>query len=266
MTDREPHVQELLDLSGKKALITGATGYLGSAMARGLAEAGAAVVVSSRSRQRAQAFAETLPAADGVAHHGVELDHIDPASIDRGFAEAIQCAQRIDILVNNGNLAVDADWKDVTAEQFNQQLANGTGYFLLARLLRNHVVERGAPGNVILLGSMYGQVGSYPQTYRDICKISPVGYHMLKGGVIHMARHLAVCWASDRVRVNCLSPGPFPRDTVSPVLIERLSEKSPLGRMGLPHELKGAIVFLASDASSYMTGQNLTIDGGWTAW
>jgi len=266
MTDNEPNVQQLLDLSGKVALITGATGYLGSAMARALAEAGAAVVVSSRSRERAQAFAKTLPQSNGISHHGVELDHIDPASVDRGFAEALRCAGQVDILVNNGNLAVDADWKDVTPDQFNQQLANGTGYFLLARLLRDHAVERQAPGNVILLGSMYGQVGCYPQAYEDICKISPVGYHMLKGGIIHMTRHLAVCWAADRIRVNCLSPGPFPRDTVSSVQVERLSEKCPMGRMGLPHELKGAIVFMASDASSYMTGQNLTIDGGWTAW
>lgn len=81
-----------------------------------------------------------------------------------------------------------------------------------------------------------------------------------------MARHLAVYWAKDRVRVNCLSPGPFPRDTAPVDMVERLSQKSPMGRMGQPHELKGAIVFLASDASSYMTGQNLIIDGGWTAW
>ena len=81
-----------------------------------------------------------------------------------------------------------------------------------------------------------------------------------------MTRHLAVYWAKDGVRVNCLSPGPFPPDRVSRTMVERLCTKSPMGRMGTPAELKGAIVFLASDASSYMTGQNLVIDGGWTAW
>src|SRR4029077_9706244 len=88
----------------------------------------------------------------------------------------------------------------------------------------------------------------------------------LKGGLIHMTRHLAVYWARDNVRVNCLSPGPFPSEKASAAMVERLCTKSPMRRMGRPSELKGAIVFLASDASSYMTGQNLTIDGGWTAW
>jgi len=88
----------------------------------------------------------------------------------------------------------------------------------------------------------------------------------LKGGIIHMTRHLAVYWAADGVRVNCLSPGPFPAEKAPAEMVERLKTKSPLGRMGLPVELKGAVVFLASDASSYVTGHNLVVDGGWTAW
>jgi gluconate 5-dehydrogenase len=132
--------------------------------------------------------------------------------------------------------------------------------------VRNHAVARQAPASIIMLGSMYGLVGSYPDAYKDICAASPVAYHALKGGIIHMTRHLAVYWAKDGVRVNALSPGPFPSPKADAKLVERLSEKCPLGRMGRPHELKGAVVFLASDASSYMTGQNLVIDGGWTAW
>ena len=117
-----------------------------------------------------------------------------------------------------------------------------------------------------MLGSMYGLVGSYPDAYRDVCPPSPVAYHALKGGVVHLTRHLAVYWAGDRVRVNCLSPGPFPAPNAPAEMVRRLTEHSPMKRMGLPHELKGAVVFLASDASSYMTGQTLVIDGGWTAW
>ena len=119
---------------------------------------------------------------------------------------------------------------------------------------------------MILLGSMYGQVGSYPDAYEGVCAPSSVAYHALKGGVIHLARHLAVYWAPNGVRVNCLSPGPFPSPKAPAAMVERLKTKSPMKRMGEPSELKGAIVFLASDASSYMTGQNLVIDGGWTAW
>jgi NAD(P)-dependent dehydrogenase (short-subunit alcohol dehydrogenase family) len=114
---------------------------------------------------------------------------------------------------------------------------------------------------------MYGLVGSYPDAYREIGPASPVAYHALKGGIHQMTRHLAVYWAADGVRVNSLSPGPFPNPETAPAaLIGRLETKVPMARMGKPSELKGAVVFLASTASSYMTGQTLVIDGGWTAW
>jgi NAD(P)-dependent dehydrogenase (short-subunit alcohol dehydrogenase family) len=260
----EPTVRELFDLTGKVALITGGTGHLGSAMARALAEAGASVVVSSRERERARAAADALPGP--AQHHGVALDHMDPASIERGFADALAAAGRIDVLVNNGHEAQPNDWTTVTAEQFTRHLANATGYFLLARLVRNHSVGRGTPASVILLGSMYGQVASYPDAYDGVCPASPVAYHALKGGIVHMTRHLAAYWAADGVRVNCLSPGPFPTEKAPAAMVDRLKTKLPMKRMGRPHELKGAVVFLASDASSFMTGQNLIIDGGWTAW
>jgi gluconate 5-dehydrogenase len=262
----EPTVSELFDLTGRAALVTGGTGHLGGAMCRALAEAGAAVVVASRDAGRAERAAAALPRPGGAVHHGVALDHTDPEALERGFAEAVARAGRLDVLVNNGHEAEPADWTTVTAEQFTRQLANATGYFLLARLARNHAVARRAPASVILLGSMYGQVASYPDAYEGICPASPVAYHALKGGVIHMARHLAAYWAGDGVRVNCLSPGPFPGAAAPAALVERLKTKLPMKRMGQPHELKGAVVFLASDASSFMTGQNLVIDGGWTAW
>ena len=117
-----------------------------------------------------------------------------------------------------------------------------------------------------MLGSMYGMVGSYPEAYEGIGPASPAAYHVLKGGIIHLTRHLAVYWAKSRVRVNCLSPGPFPGPAAAAEMVERLKTKSPMARVGEPHELKGALLFLASDASSYVTGQNLVVDGGWTAW
>jgi len=263
----EPTVQSLFDLSGRRALITGASGYLGSAMARALAEAGAVVVAASRDLHRARQSAASLPVVGGGPHVGVKLDHLEVAALEAGFQDALDQVGGIDIVVNNGQGGPANDWTDVTPAQFQQQLANAAGYFHLARLLRNHVVARQAPGAVIMIGSMYGVVGSYPDAYQSICSASPVAYHALKGGVIHMTRHLAVYWATDQVRVNCLSPGPFPNPTKVPAGLEdRLSEKCPQHRMGRPHELKGAVVFLASEASSYMTGQNLIIDGGWTAW
>ena len=123
-----------------------------------------------------------------------------------------------------------------------------------------------APASIVFLGSMYGLVASYPDAYEGICPASSVAYHTLKGGIIQMTRHLAAYWAADGVRVNCLSPGPFPSEHAPAGLVDRLRTKLPMKRMGQPYELKGAVVFLASDASRFMTGQNLVIDGGWTAW
>lgn len=263
----EPTISTLFDLTGRVALLTGGTGHLGSAMARALAEAGASVILTSRSPDRAREAAAALPRRGDAVHHGIALDHMEADALEDRFAEAIRLAGQIDVLLNNGHQGMPPnDWSDVTAEQFSQHLANATGYFVLARLLHDHAVQRGAPASVIMLGSMYALVGSYPDAYEGIGKASPVAYHTLKGGILHMTRHLAVYWARDRVRVNCLSPGPFPSAKANPEMVARLRTKLPMGRMGEPSELKGAIVFLASDASSFMTGQNLVIDGGWTAW
>ena len=265
MPTASEHVLDLLSLKGKVALVTVATGHLGSRMAEALAEMGASVVVSSRRLAEAVAAASRLPKQD-AEHHGVEIDHMEEPSIETGFAAAVKAAGRVDVLVNNGHEPLAQDWSTVTGEQFTRQMRNLTGYFLLARLMRNQVAERRGHGSIVFVGSMYGSVGSYPAAYEGISAASPAAYHALKGGVVHLTRHLAVYWAPDQVRVNCLSPGLFPSPKAPSALVDRLTEQCPMRRIGSPHELKGAVVFLASNASSYMTGQNLIIDGGWTAW
>jgi len=262
----EPTVQQLFDLTSRIALITGGTGHLGSAMSRALAEAGATVVLTSRQIEKAEAAAAMLPTPNGAKHLGMVLDHMQPDTLESAFQAIVDRAGQVDILINNGHEALASDWTTVTAEQFSRHLQNATGYFLLSRLLRDHVVARGASGSIVLLGSMYGVVASYADAYEGVCPASPVAYHTLKGGIVHLTRHLAAYWAKDDVRVNCLSPGPFPTEKAPVEMVTRLSTKLPMKRMGTPQELKGAIVFLASDASSFMTGQNLLIDGGWTAW
>lgn len=259
----EPTIPQLFDLTGKTALISGASGWLGGAMSRALAEAGARVIVTSRDAAKAAEAAASLP---GAGHFGVVLDQMDAESVARGFTEAAEHAGAIDILINNGHEANASDLTTVTREEFDRTLANATAYFDLARRFRDQVVARGGTGSVVMIGSMYGVVGSYPDAYAGVVPASPVAYHALKGGIVHMTRHLAVYWAKDGVRVNCLSPGPFPSGKANLQMVERLITKSPMGRMGRPDEVKGAVVFLASEASSYMTGQNLLVDGGWTAW
>ncbi|MCA9230460.1 MAG: SDR family oxidoreductase [Planctomycetales bacterium] len=263
---QEPTIHKLFDLSGKTALVSGGGGYLGAALASALAEAGARVALTSRTQERAEEAAAALPKVASGSHLGVELDHLRPESVDHCIEMVAQQLGSIDILVNNGNNHTALDWVETTPEEFTKQLSNATGYFQLARHVRRFAVEREAAASIVLIGSMYGVVGSYPDAYDGVCHASPIAYHTLKGGLVQMTRHLAVYWAKDRVRVNCLSPGPFPASTAPREMVKRLEAKSPMGRMGLPHELKGALLLLASDAGSYITGQNLLVDGGWTSW
>lgn len=267
MTTSERNVNDLFNLSGKVAIITGACGWLGSAMSRALAEVGARVVVTSREATQASEFAATLP---GEGHLGLGFDQNDTDSSPGFVAEIVAKMGQIDILVNNAYGGPAPNIDTATAEEFDQAYHTGvSAYFVLARDVANHLRERGAAGSIINIGSMYGVVASYPDAYEDLPVNSPPNYHGLKGGVVHLTRHLAAYWAKDNIRVNTLSPGPFPTQKTKdaqPDFIARLDRKVPLGRMGLPEELKGAIVLLASDAGSYITGQNLLVDGGWTAW
>jgi gluconate 5-dehydrogenase len=263
----ERNVLELFSLRGRVAVVTGACGWLGSAMSRALAEVGATVVVTSRDAAQAAAFAAELP---GEGHLGLALSQSDTDAIP-GFVETVvEQLGRIDVLVNNAYGGTAPTIESATAEDFDRAYHTGvTAYFLLAREVARHLRERKAPGAVINIASMYGVVGSYPEAYTDLPTNSPPNYHALKGGVVHLTRHLAVYWARDGIRVNTISPGPFPKPethTQLPEFIARLEAKTPVGRMGRPEDLKGAVVLLAADAGAYITGQNLLVDGGWTAW
>ena len=262
----EPTVENLFDLTGRVALVTGGAGWLGRAMCQALAECGARVVLASRNVERCRAVAVELP-GEALAF---PLDVNDEAAVRGCVDRVVEEAGRIDILVNNAYSGPRAGLDDATAEDFQQSLLTGvTAYFVAAQQVAHHMRARGEGGSIINVASMYGMVASYPEVYVGTDINSPPAYHAVKGGVIHLTRHLAVYWAGDKIRVNALSPGAFPPPRVADErdeFLQRLSTKVPLGRMGEPHELKGAVVFLASDASSYMTGQNLVIDGGWTAW
>ncbi len=267
MNSTERNILDLFSLQGKVAIVTGACGWLGSAMSRALAEAGARVVVSSRDAEQAVQFAATLP---GSGHLGLGFSQGDTDTIPDFAGEVVQRMGQLDVLVNNayGGRAPDID--TATAEDFDQTYHIGvTAYFLLAREVMFHLRKRQASGSIINIASMYGVVASYPTAYEGLSVNSPASYHALKGGLIHLTRHLAAYWAKYNIRVNAISPGPFPKPETCakfPGFVPRLEEKVPLGRIGQPEELKGALLLMASDAGSYITGQNLLVDGGWTAW
>lgn len=271
MSEQERNVQSLFDLTGRVAVVTGAAGWLGGAMSRALAEAGATLAVTSRDAGQAQEFANSLPVVGGDrGHRGYGFSQADTDSIPAFVEQVVRDLGQIDILVNNAYGGTAPDIASATAEDFDQAYHTGvTAYFLLARAVADHLRARKAPGSIVNIASMYGVVASYPQAYEDLPVNSPPNYHGLKGGLVHLTRHLAAYWAKDGIRVNAISPGAFPKVQVKeglPDFIARLESKVPMGRMGMPEELKGICLLLASDAGSYMTGQNVLVDGGWTAW
>lgn len=258
-------VPDLFDLTGKVAFVSGGAGLLGTAFCEALAEVGANIVIASRNVEKCQALADRLEGD----HLTMELDLKDEEAIRRAIDATVEQCGRLDILLNNGYGGAAPNIADATAEDFQNSFAVGvTSYFVASQQAHRYMKATGG-GSIINIGSMYGVVASYPDAYEGLEYSSPPNYHALKGAVVHLTRHLAVYWARDNVRVNCISPGPFPRPETrkeSPEFIRRLESHSPMRRMGEPEEVKGALLLLATDAGSYITGHNLLVDGGWTAW
>jgi len=176
---------------------------------------------------------------------------------------------RLDILINCAYAGPVPLLDDVQFEDIDKGLHNGPGaYCIAAQQAAKHMRGVGG-GSIINIGSMYGMVTGYPDVYEGLTSPSSIVYQAGKAAIIHMTRYMAVYWAKDNIRVNCISPGPFLQGNIPermPEFARRIAEKVPLGRYGKSYEIKGAVVFLASAASSYMTGQNIVVDGGWTSW
>ncbi len=265
-------VAELFSLAGKVAFVTGGARNLGYDMALALAEAGADVALSSRSIESADAAAKRIAAATGRAALPVQLQVAEEAQVIRAVEAILARFGRIDILVNNaGNVTSTPESapfeKRSLSDWQNTIDANLTGVFLCSK----HVVARSMKprrsGVIVNIGSTTGIIGKDRRVYRG----TPMGgatldYHAAKGGVIAMTRDMAVYLAPDNIRVNCISPGGFWRGQPE-AFVKAYSDTIPLGRMGQDgKELKGAVVFLASEASSYCTGHNLVVDGGLSIW
>ncbi len=261
---------EIFSLAGKVAVVTGATGYLGSAMAFILAEAGAKVLVNSRSHERSGRLVEKIRSAGFLAEPAV-FDVTIEESVKEFFGSCL--GQSIHILINNA----------YTGEAGNIELSNSASYLasyevtLLAAhnllqqslpCLRKAVQESGE-ASVINVASMYAIVSPDQRIYDHSCSVNPPFYGAAKAGLVQWTRYAACEFGHEGIRVNSLSPGPFPSETVQredPGFIHALSKKVPLGRIGSADEIKGPVLFLASPASSFVNGSNVVVDGGWTCW
>jgi NAD(P)-dependent dehydrogenase (short-subunit alcohol dehydrogenase family) len=174
---------------------------------------------------------------------------------------------RLDVLVNATYAPQQKSLQDISGEDFTRSLGgNVAGAFLLARAAKQAMT---AGGSIIMFSSMYGHVAPDPSVYHAPMRPNPVEYGVAKAGIDQMIRYLAVSWAGEGIRVNGVAPGPFPQPPVQanhPDFVERLAKKVPMGRVGIAGEIAGAVIFLASDAASFVTGQCLCVDGGWTIW
>ena len=250
----------LFDLRGRVAIVTGASVGLGRQMAEGLAEAGAHLVLCARKQERCQQTAEELRSL-GVEVLALGCDVKDPGSVGAVVETAMQRFGRIDVLINNAGTSWGALAEEMTLAQWNKVIeTNLTGTFLFSQAAGKVMIAQGH-GAILNIASIAGLRGTGQE-------MSAIGYTASKGGVIAFTRDLATKWARYGVRVNAIAPGWFPSD-MSQKVIEQQREKLlasiPLGRFGGPDDLKGAALFLASDASAFVTGQILSVDGGQSA-
>ncbi len=253
-------VSTLFDLTGRVAVVTGASSGLGVTFAQGLAGAGARVVVAARRRERIEALAKDL-IATGHESVAVECDIADAGSVDRLVEATLARFGRVDVLVNNAGRANVAPAAAESAEDFRSVLeVNLVGAFVCAQRFGRVMLER-KKGTIVNVASVFGLVASG--------LIPQASYSASKGGLVNLTRELAAQWARLGVRVNGIAPGFFPSEMTSDMFgaedgVRFIRRRTPMGRAGEPRELLGAMLFLASDASSYVTGQTIAVDGGWT--
>ena len=272
-----PKIQELFELSNRTAIVTGGVGLLGKQFAKTLAEAGAFVVVADLSADAAKQYADELTHS-GYRALGAGLDVTDPESAQHTVEAATRAGGSLDILVNSAALDPKFEpgkaeqhpnaFENYPLEQWNQAVnVNLTGMFLMCQATARVMKEQGR-GSIINICSTYGLAGPEKRIYErhsEQPRFKPVYYSVTKAGVLGLTRYIATYYAGTAIRCNALTPGGVFNDH-DELFVKNYSYRTVMGRMAEKHEMNGGLLFLASDASSYMTGGNLVVDGGWTAW
>jgi 2-deoxy-D-gluconate 3-dehydrogenase len=273
-------IQDKFDLTERVAVVTGGVGLLGAEFCRTLAEAGAAVAVVDLNDSASQAVAESLTSS-GYKALAVPTNITQPDSVKSVVDQVVSKFGRIDILVNSAALDPKFDpdavnkgitpgaFEDYPLDLWNSALnVNLTGMFLMTQACVKPMLERGKKGSIINICSTYGLNGPDQRIYineGERVAFKPVYYTVTKAGVLGFTKYLAAYYAETEIRVNALTPGGV-FNNHEEYFVKNYSAKTILGRMARKDEMNGALLFLASDASSYMTGNNLVVDGGWTAW
>ena len=254
---RDERFDNLFRLDGRTAIVTGASSGLGDRFARVLHAAGANVVIAARRGDRLAALADEL---EGTL--AVECDVANDADLERLVTEAIDAHGRIDVLVNNAGIGTPVAAEDEPLEDFRRVMdVNLNAVFALSQLVGRHMLANSS-GSIINIASILGLVASAP--------IKQASYTASKGALVNLTRELGCQWARKGVRVNAIAPGWFPSEKTVDMFevgpsADFLKRNTPLGRGGAVDELDGVLLFLAGDASSYVIGQTIAVDGGWTA-
>lgn len=255
-------VLESFSLQGKTALVTGGAGIYGQQIVRALAEAGAKTFTASRNLENGEQFAAQCR-SDELEVIALELDQADERSIKATLTAICEMSDGVDVLINNAVARPMESWSDPVDRWEDSLRVNATGVFMMTRTFGDHMAERGG-GSIVNIGSIQGVVGPDLSLYQGGMQPGPPDYAFHKGGMVLLTRYAASFLGPQGVRVNCISPGGYD-PSLSEDFVERYSTRTFLGRMGNETDLKGIIVFLASDASSYITGANIPVDGGYTA-
>ncbi len=254
-------LDELFGLEGRVAVVTGASSGLGVGFARALAECGASLVLAARRKERLEALAGELERT-GTEVLAAACDVTDPAQVERLKDACLDRFGRVDVLVNNAGMTEIAPAESETEESFLRVMdVNLNGAFYCAQRFGRVMLEAGS-GSIINVASIFGLVGSG--------SIPQASYVASKGALVNLTRELGAQWARRGVRVNAIAPAFFPSEMTDEMFEDErsmnwLRRKTPAGRPGEARELDGALVFLASDASTYVVGQIIAVDGGWTA-
>jgi NAD(P)-dependent dehydrogenase (short-subunit alcohol dehydrogenase family) len=254
---------DLFRLEGRTAIVTGGGRGLGRHMAEALSDAGANVVLCARKLEPLEEVRDEIEAR-GRRALALEFDVTEEEDVTRVVSAAEEAFGSVDVLVNNSGATWGAPPAEMPAEKFDRVIAvNVRGTFLMSQAVGRRMIEVGNGGTIVNVASIAALVGGNPDYMQT------VGYNSSKGAVISMTRDLATSWARHGITVNAIAPGWFPT-RMSGGLIEKFGERMvgdiPLGRFGNPEDLKGVVVFLASPAAAYITGQTLVVDGGATAW
>lgn len=264
--------ENMFKLDGRIAFVSGAAGYLGKSISSALCEAGAHVMLNGRNTDKIEAFAKELQ-DKGYKASPVAFDITDEKRFKEVLDDIDEKYGRLDIIVNNAYFGRPGTIDSSTLTDFEDayRITVTTAFRIvqLAQPLLEKTARKTRGASIINISSMYGIVSPDPRIYGDSGSNNPPYYGPAKAGLIQLTRYLACHLAPVGIRVNCVSPGPFPPEDIKYTKEEfhrELCNKNPMNRIGSPDELKGPLLFLASDASSYVTGINLPVDGGWTAW